>query len=143
MLLKRRIYGLSKRFTGQRLGSYPVSFFHRKVWKPGSTQSSKPCEWHFIRGQTGCQWRMLPKDFAPWKTVYGYFRRLSKLGIWEKVLADLVKIKRLKTGKNENPNLLIIDVQSVKTIGKGEQRGFDGGKKGQGSQAPDRRGYPR
>ena len=41
--------------------------------------------------KTGCQWRMLPKDFPPWKTVYGYFRRLSKLGIWEKVLEDLEK----------------------------------------------------
>ena len=39
--------------------------------------------------KTGCQWRMLPKDFPPWKTVYRYFRRLSKLGVWEKVLKDL------------------------------------------------------
>lgn len=85
--------------------------------------------------KTGCQWRMLPKDFPPWKTVYGYFRRLSQLGIWEKVLSDLVKAKRLKNGRNENPSLLIIDAQSVKTTGKGEQRGFDGGKKGKGSQA--------
>ena len=76
---------------------------------------------------------MLPKDFPPWKTVYGYFRRLSKLGIWEKVLADLVKIKRLKSARNEHPSLLIIDAQSVKTSGKGEQRGFDVGKKGQGA----------
>ncbi|PPE05325.1 transposase [Holospora curviuscula] len=83
--------------------------------------------------KTGCQWRMLPKDFPPWKTVYGYFRRLSKLGIWEKVLADLVKIKRLKSARNEHPSLLIIDAQSVKTSRKGEQRGFDGGKKGQGA----------
>lgn len=83
--------------------------------------------------KTGCQWRMLPSDFPAWKTVYGYFRRLSRLGIWEKVLADLVKIKRLKSGKNETPSLLIIDAQSVKTAGKGEQRGFDGGKKGQGT----------
>ena len=63
--------------------------------------------------------------------MYGYFRRLSKLGIWEKVLADLVKVKRLKNGRNEHPSLLIVDAQSVKTSGKGEQRGFDGGKKSQ------------
>jgi transposase len=24
--------------------------------------------------QAGCQWRMLPKDFPPRSTVYGYFR---------------------------------------------------------------------
>ena len=85
--------------------------------------------------KTGCQWRMLPKDFPPWKTVYGYFRRLWKLGILEKVLADLVKIKRLKTGRNEHPSMLIIDEQSVKTAGKGQQRGFDGGGKSKDASA--------
>jgi putative transposase len=25
--------------------------------------------------KSGGQWRMLPKDFPPWKTVYRYFRR--------------------------------------------------------------------
>ena len=79
--------------------------------------------------KTGCQWRMLPKEFPPWKTVYGYFRRLSKLGVWGKVLKDLVKIKRMKSGRNEHPSLMIVDAQSVKTAGKGEKRGFDGGKK--------------
>jgi len=88
--------------------------------------------------KTGCQWRMLPKDFPPWKTVYGYFRRLSKLGIWEQVLSDLVRLKRLKSGRNEYPSLLIIDAQSVKTAGKGEQRGFDGGKKGKGEKKTNR-----
>ena len=58
-----------------------------------------------------------------------YFRRLSKLGVWEKVLKDLVKIKRMKSGRNEHPSLMIVDAQSVKTAGKGEKRGFDGGKK--------------
>ena len=24
--------------------------------------------------KTGCQWRMLPSHFAPWQTVYYYFR---------------------------------------------------------------------
>ena len=79
--------------------------------------------------KSGCQWRMLPKEFPPWKTVYGYFRRLSKLGIWRQVLQDLVKTKRIQEGRNEHPSMLIIDAQSVKTSGKGEQRGYDGGKK--------------
>ncbi len=25
--------------------------------------------------KTGCQWRMLPNDFAPWNTVYLYYRK--------------------------------------------------------------------
>jgi putative transposase len=24
--------------------------------------------------KSGCQWRMLPRGFPPWKTVYHYFR---------------------------------------------------------------------
>ena len=25
--------------------------------------------------KTGCQWRMIPKDFAPWESVYYYFSK--------------------------------------------------------------------
>lgn len=25
--------------------------------------------------KTGCQWRMIPKDFPPYNTVYYYFRK--------------------------------------------------------------------
>ena len=35
----------------------------------------------------------------------------------------------MKSGRNEHPYLMIVDAQSVKTAGKGEKRGFDGGKK--------------
>jgi hypothetical protein len=47
-----------------------------------------------------------------------------------KVLAGLVALKRLKTGGNEHPLMLIIHAQSMKTAEKGEERGFDG-KKGE------------
>ncbi|MBB4070716.1 transposase, partial [Salinibacter ruber] len=30
--------------------------------------------------KTGCQWRMLPGEFAPWQTVYYYFRRWREEG---------------------------------------------------------------
>jgi putative transposase len=51
------------------------------------------------------------------------------MGIWENVLQDLVKVRRLQLGRNEHPSILIMDAQSVKKTGKGEERGFDGGKK--------------
>jgi hypothetical protein len=62
----------------------------------------------------------------------GIFEERALLGIWEKVLADLVKLRRIQKGRQEKPSLLIIDAQSVKTTGKGEQWGFDGGKKEKG-----------
>ena len=79
--------------------------------------------------KNGCQWRMLPSDFPPWQTVYGYFWRLSQTGVWEKVLAELVEIRRLKSGRDEHPILLIIDAQRVKNVGKGKERDVDGRKK--------------
>ena len=35
--------------------------------------------------RTGCQWRMLPHDFPPWKTVYQMFYRWRKAGLWERI----------------------------------------------------------
>jgi putative transposase len=33
--------------------------------------------------KSGCPWRLLPKDFPPWKTVYDWFRRWRIDGTWE------------------------------------------------------------
>jgi putative transposase len=39
--------------------------------------------------KSGCQWRMMPKDFPPWKTVYSHFSHWNKAGVWECVLDKL------------------------------------------------------
>jgi transposase len=31
----------------------------------------------------GCAWRMLPKEYGSWETVYGYFWRFRRDGIWQ------------------------------------------------------------
>ena len=80
----------------------------------------------------GIQWRMLPKDLPPWQTVYDHFKRLNERGIWEQILIELNKIYRQTIGRNQDPSYGIIDSQSVKTVYRGDQRGFDGGKKNQG-----------
>ena len=41
--------------------------------------------------KSGCQWRMLPKDFPPHSTVHTFYRRCRIKGIWEKIMDDLVK----------------------------------------------------
>ena len=79
--------------------------------------------------KTGCQWRNLPHDFPPWKTVYSFFRRASISGLWDEILEFLVEITRQVEGKQPEPTYAIIDSQSVKTVGASEQRGIDGGKK--------------
>ncbi len=37
---------------------------------------------HYIAA-SGCQWRMLPKDFPPVSTVRGYFYAWSNSGLWQ------------------------------------------------------------
>lgn len=83
--------------------------------------------------KSGCQWRMLPKDFPPWKTVFHYFRRWRIDGTWERMNRVLRRRLREKMGRDPEPSAGIVDAQSVKTTGVGgEQRGFDGGKKVRG-----------
>ena len=69
--------------------------------------------------QSGCAWRMLPKEMAPWKTVYHYFRLWRKDGTWERVNRLLREKVRLKYGKKRQASACILDSQSVKTSERG------------------------
>ena len=42
---------------------------------------------------TGCAWRMLPHDFAPWQTVYEYFRQWKQDGAFERIHPDAIGAK--------------------------------------------------
>ena len=84
----------------------------------------------FYLVKTGCQWRMLPGDFAPWKLVYYYFSSWKKMEIFEILHEFLVEKVRVANEKNEEPTVGIIDAQSVKnTLVSSEDKGFDAGKK--------------
>ena len=37
----------------------------------------------FYIAQTGCQWRLLPKDFPPYTTVQRYFYAWRDSGVWQ------------------------------------------------------------
>ena len=65
--------------------------------------------------KTGCQWRMLPKTFAPWQTVYYYFRNRKYKGIIEVILEEVVYMVRKTEDKSACPSVCIIDSQSEKT----------------------------
>lgn len=83
--------------------------------------------------KTGCQWRMLPKDFAPWPVVYYYYRRWKYSGIIEAILDEMTYRSRKKSGKKGMPSACIIDSQSAKTTAVGGFcLGYDAGKKTKG-----------
>lgn len=79
----------------------------------------------------GIPWRMMPKDFPPWDTVYDHFRRWNQRGVWEDALDFLNRKARKKQGKKKTPTYAIVDSQSVKTQYASQDRGIDGGKKRQ------------
>ncbi|MFE7788594.1 IS5 family transposase [Streptomyces sp. NPDC057460] len=86
---------------------------------------------HAVR--TGCAWR-LPKDFAPWPTVYWYFTWWHDDGTVERLHDALRDQVRVADGRSVEPSAGPIDSQSVRTADTVpvSTRGFDAGKKVKG-----------
>ena len=83
--------------------------------------------------RSGCAWRMLPRDFPPWRVVYYWFRKWRIDDTFERLNAALRKRLRIRLGRTPQPSAGIVDSQSVKSTGVGgEDRGYDGGKKVRG-----------
>jgi len=97
--------------------------------RPQTTSLREVVNAIFYVSRGGGAWRMLPKDFPPYQTVYRYFRTWSKDGTWEKVHDALRDRVRQKAGREASPSAAAMDSQSVKTTEKGAPEGTMRGRK--------------
>jgi transposase len=101
--------------------------------------------------KSGCQWRMLPKDYPTWRTCYEYFRKWSEKkdetteSTMEKVLKKVVADVRISDNRDAKTSFCIVDAQSVKNTDTAKNKGYDAGKKVSGIKrhiAVDTQGLP-
>jgi putative transposase len=64
---------------------------------------------------TGCQWRMLPKDYLKWQPVYHDFRPWRDDGTWQRMPDPLRAAVRRRAGRHKHPTAGALASQSVKT----------------------------
>jgi putative transposase len=74
----------------------------------------------------GIQWRMLPREYPCWQSVYYYFRRWQRDGTWHRPHEGLRARVRRQSGRHKHPTAGCLDSQSVRSSAVPGVRGFSG-----------------
>ena len=77
--------------------------------------------------RTGYGWRLLPKDFPPWKTVYWWFRYLLRRLPFQMIYNVALMLSRELAGREASLSTGVVDSQSGKARAA-QKRGYDAGK---------------
>jgi putative transposase len=97
-----------------------------------ATEMRQVCNALLYHVRAGGAWRLLPKDFGPWETVYGYFRNWRRRGRWQLIHDFLRGEVRVQAGKRVQPTAAILDSQTVRSADQAGERGYDAAKKTKG-----------
>lgn len=76
----------------------------------------------------GIQWRLLPKEYPRWQSVYYYFRLWRRTGDWRRIHDALRAQARRRAGRHKHPTAGCLDSQSVRCSAVASERGFDAAK---------------
>ena len=87
----------------------------KRLGRPRETDLRAVLDAILYMARSGCQWRMLPKDFPPFTTVQGYFYDWRDSGLFERINFELLLQARDTAGRAPSPSAGVIDSQSVKT----------------------------
>jgi len=85
---------------------------------PGAAKSGRPARTDLrevlnaIRylARSGGGWRMLPKDFPPWPTVYWWFRRFVRRFLFQTIHDVALMLDRERVGREASPNRLVVSI---------------------------------
>lgn len=84
--------------------------------------------------RTGLQWRLMPHDLPPWRTVHGQTERWLAAGVFDTIVADLRALIRIGEGRAPQPTAMILDSRTLQsTPESGHRAGYDGAKRKKGS----------
>jgi putative transposase len=83
----------------------------------------------FYAVRSGGAWKLLPHDPPPGRTVYHYFWRWRRAGIWPQIHDRLRQQVREAADREPNPSAAVVDSQSIRTREAGGVRGDDSGQR--------------
>ncbi len=81
---------------------------------------------------SGCAWRMVPHDLAPWSMAYRWFAAWTADGTWARIHDVLRDRVRIVDGRDPQPSAAVLDSQSARSSEGGEAIGYDAGKRVRG-----------
>ncbi|MCS3665775.1 putative transposase [Salinibacter ruber] len=80
----------------------------------------------FYLVKSGCQWRMLPEEFPPWRAAHYHFRKWREPGLLQRPLGRIRRAARVAAGRDPSPSAAAGDTQSARAERQGgPDRGRD------------------